>query len=133
MRINGGDLRNEKNRNTGNEKKNKYNAPYIPKEVWNKMAPQVRKYHIEASNKDSPDQQSYGIQYGSKGPANYKKIMKGIKIWMVQLKRTIKTMTKRNMIKNRRIGTMKKIVLGISIEATKMHESIGDTSYVNET
>ena len=28
---------------------------------------------------------------------------------------------------------MKKIVLGISIEATKMHESIGDTSYVNET
>ena len=34
------------------------------------MAPEVRKSHIEASKKGRPDQQSYGSQYGRKGPDN---------------------------------------------------------------
>ena len=34
------------------------------------MMHELRKYHIEASNKCRPDHQSYVNQYGSKGPTN---------------------------------------------------------------
>ena len=70
---NGDGTRNRNNWNIENEKENKHNAPYIQKEVWNKMAPEVRKYHIEVSKKGRPDQQSYGSQYGGKVPTNNQK------------------------------------------------------------
>ena len=73
MRRNGGGPRNGNHCITGNEKEKKHNAPYIPKEVWNKMAHEVRKYHIEAPKKSRRDQQSYGSQYGGKGTANDQK------------------------------------------------------------
>ena len=69
--MNGGGPRNLNNRNNGNEKEKKHNAPYIPKEFCNKMLPEVRKSRVESSKKFSPDQQSYGSQYGGKGPMNY--------------------------------------------------------------
>ena len=37
------------------------------------MAPEVRKYHIEASKNCSPDIMSYRSQYVGKGPANDQK------------------------------------------------------------
>ena len=70
MRKNSGAPRNGNNNNTGNEKQNKNNARYTPKEFCNKMVPEVRESHIEASKKGRPDQQSYGNHYDGKGAAN---------------------------------------------------------------
>ena len=68
-----GGPRNGNNRNTGNEKERKHNDPYISKEFWKKMAPEVRKSHIEASKKGRPYQQSYVFQYYDKGSVNDQK------------------------------------------------------------
>ena len=73
MHSNGCGIRNVNKRNNGKEKKKKHNDPFIPKEVCNKMAPEVTKSHIEASKKGRLDQQSYVIQYSGKGLANDKK------------------------------------------------------------
>ena len=66
MHINGGGPRNVNNRITGSKKEKKHNDPYIPKEVWKNMAPEVIKSHIETSKKGRPDQERYGSQYAFK-------------------------------------------------------------------
>ena len=70
MRKNSGAPRNGNNNNTGNEKQNKNNARYTPKEFCNKMVPEVRESHIEASKKGRRGKQGYGSQYDGKGPPN---------------------------------------------------------------
>ena len=54
MYKNGGSPRYGNICNIGNEKQKKNNFPYIPKDFWNKIKPEIRKTHIEASNKGRP-------------------------------------------------------------------------------
>ena len=61
MYKNGGGPRYGNICNIGNEKQKKNNSPYIQKYFWNKIKPEIRKIHIEASKKDRPYQQIYGI------------------------------------------------------------------------
>ena len=98
------------------------------------MAPEVRKYHINASKKGSPDQHSYVGHHFSKVPQMISKTSKGIKRCVVQLNSTIKTMSTIKMIKKNRIRTMKTtIVLYFKRGKQKIHKSIGDTIYADET
>ena len=61
MYKNGGGPRYGNICNIGNVKQKKNNSPYIPEDFWNKIKPEIRKIHIEASKKGRPYQQIYGI------------------------------------------------------------------------
>ena len=57
------------------------------------MAPEAIKNHIEASKKGRPEKNSYGSQYGGKGPTNDQQNEQNNQNMGVQLKKTIKTTT----------------------------------------
>ena len=98
------------------------------------MVPEVRKYHIEASKKVSPDHQSYGIQYDGKGPAKFQQNKQRNQ----NTRGTIQEDNKNNDDnKNDKEGDNQNYAqnqfLGFQPRQQKMHKSIEDTSYVDDT
>ena len=69
--------------------------------VWGK------KSQIESSNKDRPDQQKYGGQYGGKVPANDHKTIKRIKRCLVKIRRKIIEKNDNKNERKNKIRTMK--------------------------
>ena len=110
----------------------KHNSPYISKEVWNNMAPDVRKLHIEGSKKGRQYQQIYGSQHDVKLPANDHKNQQRNKKMGGTTQEGNKPRAKIKTIKNNSIRTMKTTSFGFQ-PWKKMNMSIRDTRYVDET
>ena len=68
-----------------------------------------------------------------KDPRMTIKVSKGIKKWMVQLKRIIKTIMTIKMVKQKRIRTLKTQFFEYQPRQQKMHKSIENTRYVDWT
>ena len=68
-----------------------------------------------------------------KDPRMTIKVSKGIKKWMVQLKRIIKTIMTIKMVKQKRIRTLKTQFFEYQPRQQKMHKSIENTRYVDQT
>ena len=132
-RRNGGGPRDGNNRqqsrNGNNDKK--FYTPYIPKEVWDKMAPEVRKAHIEASKRGRTNQESYGSQYSGKEPSNDQ-----------QRNQKQSTTSKEDNDNNDNNSDNKdeqdnkfesNQLFGFKPREQKMHKSIEDTRYVDRT